>query len=433
MLLIYSPKDSARLQYVLQLFFNELIKTEFQFTTDQNEFLLSPLPKLNYSKQKFGNEFYLFAHDLLFEKGIYKQEISVGEYKSVKTIFAHSEISSLPFDPLAASFYLASRYEEYLPFKSDEHGRFPDKESLNYRTGFHEVPVINHYAIILKELLLQHYPQLSFAQPSFQFQLTYDIDFAFAYRNKGLVRTVGGFAKSLYTLSVKEITERINVSLGVKKDPFDTFDFQNAVHKKYNLEAIYFFLLGDYGKFDKNISSSNKELQELIAKISKVNETGIHCSYASNSFPEKIKTEKARLEKIIGKNIFRNRQHFLKLSFPFTYQNLLAGGITEDYTMGYAALCGFRAGIASPFFWYNLFKEETTSLRIFPMAVMDASLFYYQKLNAADAFLKSKQLIEEVKKVNGSFQFLAHNDLLSEENEWKGWREKFEALLALSS
>ncbi|MCY7410677.1 MAG: polysaccharide deacetylase family protein [Chitinophagales bacterium] len=433
MLLIYSPKDSARLQYVLQLFFNELIKTEYHFTTDQNEFLSSPLPKLNYSKKKFGNHFFLFAHDLLFEKEISKQEISVGEYKRIKTIFAHAELSAIPFDPLAAAFYLASRYEEYLPFKSDEHGRFPDKESLNYKEKFHEVPVINHYAIFIKEILLQHYPQLSFLQPSFQFQLTYDIDFAFAYRNKGLLRTLGGFAKSLFKLSAKEITGRTNVLLGVKKDPFNTFYFQNALHKKFNLKAIYFFLLGDYGKFDKNILFTNKELRALINRISQINETGIHCSYVSNSFPEKIKTEKARLEKIIGKNIFRNRQHFLKLSFPFTYQNLLAAAITEDYTMGYASLIGFRAGIASPFFWYNLAKEETTSLRIFPLAVMDASLFYYQKLNAADAFLKSKQLIDEVKKVNGYFQFLAHNDLLSEENEWKGWREKFEALLALSS
>ncbi len=432
MLLIYSPKPSPRLEYILQLFFGELIQTDYKVTNDQREFESYDAAKLNYSQVKFGDEVFLFAAGLLFENNIHEQTIPIIEWKKVKALFAHDQFSILPFDPFAAAFYLVSRYEEHLDFTPDEHARFPDQLSLNFKEGFHEVAVVNRYAIFLKEILQQQFPQLIFKTPSYQFQLTYDIDSAFAFREKGMLRNAGGAAKSLLKFETKEILSRIKVLSGKKPDPFDTFDFQFSLHKKFNLHPLYYFLLADYGALDKNISWKKNDFQALIKKISGNYETGIHSGYASNLHPEKVDEEKNRLEKIIGKNIVRNRQHFLKLRFPSTYKNLLANGITEDYTMGYASLAGFRAGIASPFLWYDLENEKTTTLKIFPFAVMDASLHYYLKLSPDEALTKSKQLIDEVKKVNGYFQFLAHNDLLSEA-VWKGWRQKFEALIAYAS
>jgi hypothetical protein len=51
-------------------------------------------------------------------------------------VFCQRQIGDLPFDPLAATFYLVSRYEEYLPFIPDEHGRFPAKQSFAFSNGF---------------------------------------------------------------------------------------------------------------------------------------------------------------------------------------------------------------------------------------------------------------------------------------------------------
>ncbi|HYV91569.1 MAG TPA: polysaccharide deacetylase family protein [Chitinophagales bacterium] len=433
MLLIYSPQSSPRLEYVLQLFFAELIQTEYRITNDAKEFQSYEGVKLNYGKKKIGGEIFLYADDLLLEKGIREQKITAGEWKNIKALFVHHEASDLPFDPFAAAFYLVSRYEEYLLFIPDAHRRFPDKTSINFREGFHEIPVVNHYAIFLKEILLQRFPQLTFKNSSFSFSLTYDIDFAFAYRNKGLTRNAAGYWRSLRGFDWKEIIYHTKILLGSEVDPFDTFDFQIALHKAFTLQPVYFFLLADYGPFDKNISWMKKPFRHLIKKITDQNEAGIHSSYASNIHPKKIGLEKERLEKISGRKIFRNRQHFLKLQFPSTYQNLLANGIYEDYTMGYAGLIGFRAGIASPFQWYDLTEEKVTSLKIFPFAVMDATLHYYLRLSAEEALQKSKQLIDEVKKVNGNFQFLAHNDLISDHGPWKGWRKKFEELISYAA
>lgn len=433
MLLIYSLRSSPRLDYVLQVFFNELIPIDFSFTTHAQEFQDFKGAKINYSSSGQGDGVFLFAHDLLFQKGIHEQKISVSEWKNIKTIFAHQVRSDLPFDPFAAAFYLLSRYEEYLPFAPDNHGRFPDQASLNFREGFHEIPVVNYYAKFLKEILQEKFTFLVFKNSSYKFQLTYDIDFAFAYKGKGILRNAAGFTKSLLKFNFKEIQNRAGVLSGKRADPYDTYEYQFSIHKRFNLRPVYFFLLGDYGRFDKNVFWKKKSFQYLIQKIVAQNDNGIHSSYASNLYPEKILIEKERLEMIAGEKIFRNRQHFLRLRFPFTYKNLLAYQINEDYSMGYASLTGFRAGIAAPFRWYQLADEKITDLRIFPFAIMDASLYYYMKLSPLQAFQKAVQLIDEVKKVNGTFQFLAHNDFLSEQFLWRGWREKFREIIEYGS
>ncbi|MFI5134885.1 MAG: hypothetical protein ACHQD9_03425, partial [Chitinophagales bacterium] len=58
-------------------------------------------------------------------------------------------------------------------------------------------------------------------------------------------------------------------------------------------------------------------------------------------------------------------------------------------------------------------------------------LYYYLELSAEEAFQKTSELIAATKKVNGYFQFLAHNDLLSENisSSWFHWRKMFEEML----
>lgn len=410
-----------------------MLHTTYEFTTDLSRLAAYTGPKLNYSTGTASDSIYVYADQLLFSTGLSVQTIVSGEYKGLKTLFHHGQAADLPFDPFAATFYLVSRYEEYLPFPPDAHGRFPAEESLNFKQGFHQCPVVNHYALLIRDLLLAKYPDLLFPERHFRFMLTYDIDMAFAYRGKGFLRNAGGLLRSFSNLGLQEIGLRIKVLAGLQQDPFDTFNEQQALHEKYTLHPIYFFLLGDHSKYDKNLSWQNKRLGEIVKAVSRVNETGIHSSYASNRFPEKVAIEKQRLEKMTGRKIFRNRQHFLKMQFPSTYRQLLAAGITEDYTMGYASQTGFRAGIASPFYFYDLIAECSTNLLVCPFMAMDATLFYYLKLDAAGALLQVRKLVDEVRRVNGTFTFLAHNDLISLYGPWPGWKESFEGLVAYGS
>jgi hypothetical protein len=101
-------------------------------------------------------------------------------------------------------------------------------------------------------------------------------------------------------------------------------------------------------------------------------------------------------------------------------------GLTDDYTMGFASEIGFRAGICDSFYFYDLDLEAETKLRVHPFQVMDASLRYYMKVHVDDAINKIKPIIDEIKKVDGTFMSLWHNESLSNVSPWEGWRNVYE-------
>ena len=124
---------------------------------------------------------------------------------------------------------------------------------------------------------------------------------------------------------------------------------------------------------DKNINHNHPSLINLIRFISKNNLTGIHPSYKSFNNLEILKMEISRLDKITSKTSI-SRFHYLKFTLPESYQILLKAGIKQDYSMGFVDRIGFRAGTCTPFNFYDLEKECTTDLKIFPFAYMDGVL-----------------------------------------------------------
>ena len=428
-ILLYSTKVTPRLLYTCTLLFKELLHLDIEITTDKETFLKEQGAKINYSRQQFSDEVFINASPLLFEQTISSQKIELTEWNNCKIFFLSPQKAALPYDPLAAAFYLVSRYEEYLPYHPDKYGRFKAEDTLAFKNDFLKTPVVNNYALHLKIVLQKHFTHLRFSKNKFQFFLTYDIDQAYAYKEKGLVRNAGSLLRSLIKGDTKTIGQRLAVLQHKTADPFDTFDQQLELHKKLSIQPRYFFLLGNYNKFDNNINWHNAPLQKLIKQLSSHYSVGIHLSKKTNAKPQQIPKEINRLETITGKKITANRQHFLMLKFPDTYEHLIANGITEDYSMGFSSQIGFRAGIASPFYFYNLKKEEQTPLKIYPFAVMDATLFYYLNYSADIALEQTLSLINEVKKNNGLFVFLAHNDLLNNTVSREGWFTNFNKIL----
>ena len=94
--------------------------------------------------------------------------------------------------------------------------------------------------------------------------------------------------------------------------------------------------------------------------------------------------------------------------------------------MGYADEIGFRAGTCTPFYFFDLKKNETTGLKVYPFAIMEGVLkdhFSYSIPEAVEAFNSTR---EEIEGVNGNFISIWHNESLSNEKRWKGWREVYE-------
>lgn len=430
MILILTTSVTPRVHYIFSLLLKEMLGLEFSFTTSKDEFIAYQGPKFIYSKEPVEDILFIESSGLLFETGIFPHELKTFMHSGVPALFESANPrSGLSFDPFAAAFYMVSRYEEYHREKKDKYGRFMVTESIAWQGKFLDTPVVHHWTGLLESLLLKRFPNLPVRHPEYRFIPTIDIDHAFAYRGRKLTRNLGSIGRSLIKADFNEIILRIKVLMGLSKDPYDNYDYICQIHKEYGLSPLFFILFADYGGNDNQINLENKEFHKLISGLDQVGTVGIHPSLSSNKHAEKLAAECQGLSEILGRDVKISRQHFLKVSFPKTYRNLILAGITDDYSMGYASHPGFRAGLAIPFFFFDLSKNEPTTLRIHPVAIMDVTLKEYTRLNTRQSLETIRQVIQKIKSVNGMFVSLWHNESLSDTGHWKGWRGVYKELV----
>lgn len=429
-LLIGVTKVSNRLRYIFDLVIVEQFGIAYEFTTDQQVLMAYEGPHFFYGDQPVEGVPFLQSVKLLFEREIVSQELKTFDFEDIKAIFpVFHKLSIMTFDVFAASFFLVSRYEEYLPFVSDQHGRFEAESSVLTQMGMLQKPVVNHWIKAFGDRLHSLFPALKIRKKNYRFQLTYDVDATWAYLHKGLVRSVGAYVKDFFRADFGEMKQRTKVLRRKQNDPFNTFDYQLDIQRKYKLRPLYFILFANYGLNDKNISVRNRHFQHFIKYLGDYAEIGIHPSYASFDDRALLKEETKRLSRVLNKEVTKSRQHFLRMNLPGTYHNLIDMDIEDDYTMGYAAQPGFRAGIADDFYFYDLDHDVVTNLRVHPFTLMDGTLRDYMKLGATEAVLQAEELIKSVKAVGGTFILLWHNETLSEQKRWVGWRAVFESII----
>jgi len=429
-MMVWIPKITQRLRYVFDLVLHEQLGFEVEFAADIATFQSFQGIKLCYGESKIADTFFIKATDLLFERDIFSQDLKPFAFDGTTVFFpVFNAESALPFDIFAAVFYLVSRYEEYLPFVKDKHGRYQASSCLLFQLQLLQKPLVNIWCRQLGKRLQEEYTGLTLPERKYSFVPTYDIDAAYAYKNKGLLRTSASFFKNLMDRDINEMTLRYKVLRGQKPDPFDTFDLQLAMQRTYKLKPVYFVLFADYDTYDKNIPIRNGEFQLLLKRLGDYADIGIHPSYASFDDKSKLKSEVQHLSKVLNREVTNSRQHFLRMNLPMTYHNLIDLDITDDYTMGFASQPGFRAGIADSFFFYDLDHDGPTTLRVHPFAVMDGSLRDYLQLQPEVALDLVKNLIREVKAVQGTFITLWHNETLSNSKRWLGWLDVYEQIV----
>jgi hypothetical protein len=432
-LLIFTRQKSSRLSYILDVLFGHILQFPFQTTTDNGFFQNWKGPKINYSSEAISqDEIWLAPSTLLFSQGIKTMDPQVIRHNGVPAAFFHKHTEAdLPFDPFAFCFYLISRYEEYTASEMDfdSHGRFKATASLAYQHQFLDQAVVNQWMLYLKNNIAARWPQTTFPNIPFQYIPTYDIDLAWAYRERPFWRMLGGSLRDLAAGKRDALLYRWKVLTQKKKDPFDTYHYLQSLHTAHALKPIFFFLLANPSRYDRNISPRNPQLKQLIQTICEVHPVGIHPSYQSHEKPVLLKTEIGRLAAITQKPVDSSRFHFLKFRLPVAYRRLLQAGILHDYSMGYASQAGFRAGIATAYPWYDLEKEAPTPLMIHPFAIMDGTLKNYLGFSPNEGLEVVKNLIQHTASVKGTFITLWHNSSFSYIEGWEKWKEMYEELL----
>ncbi len=334
-----------------------------------------------------------------------------------------------PFDWFSLLFYLASRYEEYLPYEADQWGRFPASSSAAHQAGFLQRPLLQEWALDFAQRLLTHYPHLVLQPPQYQFTPTYDIDHAFAFHAKPLWRQAGAFARHLLRRDATALKRHLQTLRQVQQDPYNVYEYLDDLAQTHQLKPLYFWLW-DYGPHDKILPHTSPALQVLIQRHAQHYAVGIHPSFGSNASLEQLRKEYQRLQGLLQQPVTRSRQHYLRLHLPTTYRRLLALGVTDDYTLGYAQALGFRASLALPYHWYDLERETPTRLRLHPFAIMDVTLNTYLGLSPEAAQDAARPVVAACRQVGGHLMTIWHNSSLCEAWQWVGWRGVYEGLLA---
>lgn len=429
MLLLLTDTITSRLQYIAEFIFKENWGIEYLITTYKKDFKNAEGIKINYTPDEIpGEVINVQGSRLLFEKKIYTQHIDIFETNGLTAFFQNKKgTGNFPFDIFSATFYLITRYEEYLPHLKDKYGRYDHQQSIATVNGFLKIPLVNLWLQLFARYIKSKFSGFSVKQNDFVFYPTYDVDIAYDWLHKGFVRNTGKFFSLLFSQEYEKISKGFKVLTRKEKDPFNNFKHLDQLHGQYNQKPVYFFLVAKNNtRYDRNINPMNDEMQTLVRRYAKKNEAAIHPSYFTFKNERLLKEEKFLLEEIAGITIQKSRQHYLRFNLPGTYRQLIDAGITDDYSMGYGAVNGFRASYAGSFFWYDIEREKATPLKIHPFCYMDSNTIFHEKLSPEEALEELKYFYTACKNVNGAFISVMHNHLIGENNpEWENVYKEF--------
>lgn len=366
MLLIYTSKVTPRIIYIFKHIFTNILGLKINFTTKIEEFIAHPDLKFSYGKKRLGNELFIQSVDLLLEQGLGDVEVKVQKWEESKCFFGVSENSDVPFDIFAASFYMLSRYEEYLPHVKDDFGRFPASESLAFQEGFLHNPVVDIWAYKFKKVLANRFSEVDFKRRNYEAVTIISVSHVFNYKNKGFLRTLLGTFVDIGKLKFARISDRIKVLLRIKKDPYNIFDDLIQLIKQYKIKLVFMFQLSDFNIYDRNINHNRLNYKSIIKYVADYASVGLLLGYFAVKEIQCLKVEKKRFENIIHGSLQNVLNSKYNLMLPEHYSFLNELEVADDYSMGYPETIGFRAGTSTPYLFYDINMEITTPLKIHP-------------------------------------------------------------------
>ena len=439
MLLIFVADDqSPRLLYILNEILFKRLQITYTVTDNYDYFMRSHMPKINYSSSYIPNCVNIPAHTLLYQENIRKIEIEVTpnekfQYTFFNIPFNFSKLietpkQQIPFDIFSASFYLLSRYEEYIVPKFDIHNRFKAEESLAYKHHFLQMPLVDIWAIELGNIIQKQYPEINYTLSEYHEIHSFDIDFAYKYKGLSKFRF---YKKALGNMLRFNFTELIKMFDKSLVDEYDTYNFIFEELEKQKTASKFFFLVAEKtGQHDKNLLPTSPDYQQLIKHIISKFPIGVHPSYHASTIKPMLQNEKDILSKISNQPIENSRFHFLKFKLPNSYNYLIESNILNDYSMAYANKIGFRASTCKGFNFYNLSENKATSLQVFSPCIMDVTIKNFEEFSPNEATETINKMKQAVKNVNGTFISIWHNSNLSNSVEWKDWKAVWLKMIA---
>jgi len=397
MIKIKIPNNNiAERKYILDILFGEFLGLVFELEIGSEEYEI-----------ELENKELLIIKDTFFNK--YPNDL---EYLKLENIPKSIE----ELDIFAASFFMLTRWEEYVNKSRDSHNRFPAYESLAYKQGFLDRPIVNEYVEELKKMLLELDSSLKFKTKKLELVLTHDVDEIRMWKNWRQVFRValGDIVKRKdIILALERFAEYFLIKREKVKDPFDTFDWLMDKSEAIGVKSRFYFMSGGVTTYDNRYKIDELKSLEIIEKIKKRGHIiGIHPSYnAYNNF-EQFKKEKTLLEKTVGIKITEGREHYLRFEVPTTWQIWEDNGMLVDSTCGYADKEGFRCGTGDKFSVFNILTRKKLKLKERPLVFMDDNHYSYNKdINTENSFKKIQEIIKKCERYSSKCTILFHNSI----------------------
>lgn len=420
-------RPGPRATHAVEQMLGTMLGWKVLFVPDARALQDAPGPKLVYGQLPVNGALQVRPAGLLEEQGLRAVDPGVRTVDGLPLLFPDAE-GILGHDPFAAAFFLLSRMEERCGRAHDMHDR-PVTSALHAsRHGYLQVPVVDAWALRLARQWQAMDPALPAPVRQYRQVCTIDLDNGFKYLGRPWWRTAGSMVRDLLNGRADELGRRLAVLAGRKPDPYDIY---RALRSDLggDLRVVFFVLAATRGRWDHAVPVDHARYAERLRGLLDWAEVGLHPGYASSRTPGLTREERDRLAAILGRPVTCSRQHFLRIDLANTPAELEQLGVVEEHSLGLHDSLGFRAGTCTPYQWYDIGQERTTTLWMHPFAVMDNTLMVKLRLAPEQALDHVRPLVHAVRGVQGTFTGLWHESYLASEGGHPGWRQAILAII----
>lgn len=328
-------------------------------------------------------------------------------------------------DLLTLSFLLLSRAEEVLLPERDQYGRFPFQGSLAAKYGFITLPIVDEWAMLLRQALSERLPVEELGRNAPSLRPTHDMDTARRFPSLfAAARTIlGGDLLRLKSprIAARSLRQYAASRTHPEKDPeLLGAEALLEVSRRCGFSSEFYFMGPERGEEDFLYDVSAPAVRAFSRKV---REAGMVCGFhASRLTPEdgkRFRIEQQRVSAALESPACCGRQHYLCFhaeKTPLIWQD---AGVRYDDTLGYADHEGFRCGTCHAYPLYDLKNDRTLMVLERPLMAMDGTLQRYRGLSRAEALASLRRLFDRCCAVEGDFVLLWHNGCVF--REWEPW------------
>lgn len=301
-----------------------------------------------------------------------------------------------------------SRWEETLKREFDRHGRFPAKDSIAFRDGFLNRPIVDEYALAFQQAIQVCYPAWQPAQKSLRIKLSHDADHVgIPFRWRDAIRHTTHHRRPLD--SARDVFGLISGS-----EPSDLRALREIVRLSLsrNLDSAVYWKASQPTPRDSGYDPRHRKIREIIAWLNENQvECGVQPGYDTFRAPEKLRREIQILREAMGDGPLGGRQHYLRWC-PETWIHWETCGLAYDSSVCFAEHIGFRAGTCIPYRPWLFALNRASELLEIPLLVMDRTLLNYMRLTHEQSVEAVRDCVARCRAVGGVFTLVWHNNHL---------------------